>query len=140
MRRKRWVKCAPERNRRGQLCGLCDGTDEHEHQRVACSRCGRAGLQENWPFGCCGRSRSADELGEAFDAGAAWATAGHRDLKQTHPSKEEWLSKKGYDAWQAKRDQVQRLQIDLDRTRERLRELEDILEVPEEDRLWRTNA
>lgn len=43
----------PFRNRKGDLCGTCDGTDEHEHSRVQCPRCGKQGLRENWPFNCC---------------------------------------------------------------------------------------
>lgn len=41
------------RNRPGALCPTCDGTYEHTHERVKCSRCGREGLRENWPFRCC---------------------------------------------------------------------------------------
>ena len=44
---------APTRNREGDLCMLCDGTRKHEHPEVQCSRCGKTGLQENWPFNCC---------------------------------------------------------------------------------------
>lgn len=44
---------ASDRNAHGTLCGLCDGTHEHAHPRVECSRCGKQGLRENWPFRCC---------------------------------------------------------------------------------------
>lgn len=47
------VVIPPFRNVLGSLCGTCDGTDAHEHPRVRCSRCGREGLRENWPFECC---------------------------------------------------------------------------------------
>lgn len=30
-------------------------------------------------------------LGEAWDAGAAYATGSHENFKQTHPDKTEWL-------------------------------------------------
>ena len=43
----------PFRNRAGELCGTCDGTEAHEHSCVECSRCGQQGLEENWPFDCC---------------------------------------------------------------------------------------
>lgn len=49
-----WIRVASCKNYEGFRCALCDGTDAHSHPRVKCSRCGRVGLQENWPFDCCG--------------------------------------------------------------------------------------
>lgn len=43
----------PMKNGEGSLCGLCDGTYQHEHQRVRCPKCGAEGLAENWPFRKC---------------------------------------------------------------------------------------
>lgn len=31
------------------------------------------------------------KIGDAFDAGAAWATATHKEFKQTYPNKEEYM-------------------------------------------------
>ena len=41
------VPIEPFKNDRGQLCGLCDGTHEHEHGMSRCSACGTVGLTEN---------------------------------------------------------------------------------------------
>jgi hypothetical protein len=45
----------PLRTPQGSLCGTCDSTAGCSHARFECSRCGRTGLAENWPFGCCVR-------------------------------------------------------------------------------------
>lgn len=37
----------PIRNTKGSLCGLCDGTDAHEHPPLRCTKCGVEGLVEN---------------------------------------------------------------------------------------------
>jgi hypothetical protein len=47
------IRIAEHRNRKGSLCGLCDGTHYHTHAQVRCSRCCKEGLEENWPFNCC---------------------------------------------------------------------------------------
>jgi hypothetical protein len=41
------VPTEPFKNFKGHLCGLCDGTSEHEHPRLKCSKCGAEGLAEN---------------------------------------------------------------------------------------------
>jgi hypothetical protein len=38
---------SPVTNRLGDLCGLCDGTDDHAHPCLRCSSCGQSGLAEN---------------------------------------------------------------------------------------------
>lgn len=53
-----WKRAKPMRNPQGALCGLCDGTEKHEHPQVQCAACGKVGLEENWPFGCCSVSAS----------------------------------------------------------------------------------
>ena len=56
--RPHWKRIAPDSSPAGELCGLCDSLDPAcSHPRVECSRCGRQGLQENWPFDCCGVTR-----------------------------------------------------------------------------------
>lgn len=59
--RPHWVRIPAFISRAGDLCGLCDSLDSAcSHSRVKCSRCGSEGLQENWPFRCCGTEGHAD--------------------------------------------------------------------------------
>ncbi len=60
------IVIAPFRNHQGDLCMTCDGTEEHEHARLQCSRCGKQGLRENWPFHCCvdGEPTATESQGE----------------------------------------------------------------------------
>lgn len=46
-------------NREGDLCGLCDGTNEHVHPQLVCLRCGVVGLDENMRDHVCGRTYGA---------------------------------------------------------------------------------
>lgn len=40
-------------NPAGTMCGLCDGTYEHYHATLKCTRCGVTGLAENMPTHNC---------------------------------------------------------------------------------------
>lgn len=44
-----FIWTSPLRNNNGALCGLCDGTDAHEHPQLQCAQCGVVGLSENMP-------------------------------------------------------------------------------------------
>ena len=41
------VGMTPFVNKEGELCGLCDGTHQHEHPMSKCVACGAEGLSEN---------------------------------------------------------------------------------------------
>ena len=43
----------PIHNPKGSTCGLCDGTDEHDHPQLKCVKCGAEGLAENMPLHNC---------------------------------------------------------------------------------------
>jgi hypothetical protein len=55
---RHWLRILPFKTPAGRLCPLCDSLDSAcLHPQVKCSRCGKEGLQENWPFDCCGVNR-----------------------------------------------------------------------------------
>lgn len=49
----RIVAAKPFKNRLGELCGLCDGKNAHEHPQSKCTICGVVGLAENMTHHTC---------------------------------------------------------------------------------------
>lgn len=59
------IDVEPVKNAEGELCGLCDGTHEHEHAQSKCQACGVVGLTENMPMHRCATPSSVNQIARA---------------------------------------------------------------------------